>query len=61
MKNEITLVDKHTDAVYSLDDGGWYLQMYLKDGSGRTRVSKKIYDTSVDAITAYHHKDVVWE
>jgi len=60
MTNEITLVDNNTDAVYSPDDGGWYLQTYLRDGSDKTRVSKKIYDSSVSAITAYLRGAVIW-
>lgn len=48
------------DAVYSPDDGGWYLQK-TDFATGRNRVSKKVYSTMIAAYAAYKSGKVRWE
>lgn len=44
----IVRINQDVDAIYSPDDGGWYLQDYPSD-----RVSADIYATSDEAMRAY--------
>lgn len=47
------------DAVYSPDDGGWWL--HRVDGPGASYASKRIYPTADAARRAYDRGKVKWE
>jgi len=45
------------DAIYSPDDGGWYLHEVC---GGRSQVSRKVYQTADEARAEYEADTVVW-
>lgn len=47
------------DAVYSPDDGGWWL--HRVDGPGESYASRKTYSTADNARRAYENGAVKWK
>ncbi len=55
----VWVVDKDTDLVYSPDDDGWYFQLYNQpDRKCRT---SKLYKTRQEAYKEYQQGIIVWE
>lgn len=61
MKTELFTVDNDVDVVYSPDDNGWYLQKYLHDAAGATKVSHATFATKRKALEHYKAGKIVWE
>ena len=61
METQLLTVDKDVDVVYSPDDNGWYLQKYLHDEAGTTKVSHAIFATKRKALKRYNAGKIVWE
>ncbi len=61
--DELYSIDKNVDLVYSPDDGGWYLQLYLHDDAGNTKTSKTIFTTKRKALDKYAYcvDNIIWE
>lgn len=61
MKTQLFTVDKNVDVVYSPDDNGWYLQKYLHNAAGTTKVSHAVFATKRKALEQYSVGNIVWE
>ncbi len=61
MKTQLFTVDNDVDVVYSPDDNGWYLQRFLHDADGTTKVSHAVFATKRKALKRYDAGKIVWE
>ena len=59
--DELFSVDRDVDLVYSPDDGGWYLQLFLHDEAGNTKTSHAMFATKRKAVERYNAGKIVWE
>ncbi len=60
IRDDLYSVDKNVDLAYSEDDNGWYLQLYLHNEAGDTKVGSKVYRTKGAALTDYNNNAIVW-
>ena len=60
MSDDLYSVDRDVDLVYSEDDNGWYLQRYLHNEAGDTKVGSKVYRTKEAALEDYNNGVIIW-
>jgi len=57
--NDVITLGKETDLVFSPDDGGWYLQLFV-DKAGNTKTSK-LFNSKLEAVREWRTGKIVWE
>ena len=60
VNDELYSIDRDTDLVFSEDDNGWYLQLYLHNEAGDTKIGSKVYRTKEAALNDYNNETIVW-
>lgn len=61
IRDDLYSVDRNVDLAYSEDDNGWYLQLFLHNEAGDTKVSHATFATKRKALEHYNAGKVVWE
>ncbi len=61
LRDDLYSIDRDVDLVFSSDDGGWYLQKYLHNDEGDTKISCATFSTKENALREYKAGKIVWE